>query len=127
MLSTSAFTGSTTLPVSRNSSTSMMTAISPSTSGSREVIACTLSRLVWAGPVNSTVRPPGVGNRVQPGQLVLGARRRTAAATLPTVSRVLPDASPVAASGGPTSWPSTKVPEGADTESTSGTRDRSAA
>ncbi len=59
MLSTSALTGSTTLPVSRNSSTSMITAISPSTSGSREVIACTLSRLIWAVPVNSTVRPPG--------------------------------------------------------------------
>ena len=46
MLRASAFTGSSTLPVSKNSSTSMITAISPSTSGSREVMACTLSRLV---------------------------------------------------------------------------------
>ena len=35
-LSTNAFSGSTTLPVSRNSSTKVITAIKPNTSGSRE-------------------------------------------------------------------------------------------
>ena len=54
MLSTNAFSGTTTLPVSRNSSTNMMTAMSPRTNGSRVVIASTLSRLIWAVPVIST-------------------------------------------------------------------------
>ncbi len=45
-LSANAFRGITTLRVSRNSSTNMMAAINPSTSGSRDVMACTLSRLI---------------------------------------------------------------------------------
>ena len=46
---------------------------------------------------------------------------------LPTVRNALPCATPVAAAGGPTLAPSTKVPVGADTAETSGTRDRFAA
>ncbi len=61
MLSANAFSGMTMLPVSRNSSTNMMTAISPSTSGSREVMASTLSRLICAVPVMSTCLPAGAG------------------------------------------------------------------
>ena len=81
-LSTRAFNGSTTLPVSRNSSTNVMTAMTPSTSGSREVIAATLSRLTWAIPVNSTSRPPGPAtscNRVELGLGGIGEQRRIAA------------------------------------------------
>ena len=59
MLSTKAFSGTTTLPVSRNSSANMITAISPSTSGSRDVMASTLSRLICAVPVMSTGLPSG--------------------------------------------------------------------
>ncbi len=44
-LSTKAFSGRMTLPVSRNSSTKVMAAITPSTSGNRDVMASELSRL----------------------------------------------------------------------------------
>ena len=44
-----------------------------------------------------------------------------------TVRKALPPATPVGADGGPTMVPATKVPLGADTADTSGTRDRSAA
>ena len=57
--STNAFSGTITLPVSRNSTANMITAMSPSTTGNRDVIASTLSRLTCAVPVNSTWRPPG--------------------------------------------------------------------
>ena len=72
-LSTNAFSGITTLPVSRKSSTNMMTAISPSTSGSREVMASTLSRLVCAVPVKSTCLAAGRRDRVQAVELSFGA------------------------------------------------------
>ena len=46
MFSTTAFSGSTTLPVNRNKSPKVITPITPSTQGSRVVIASTLSRLI---------------------------------------------------------------------------------
>ena len=58
-LSTNAFSGIITLPVSRNNTTNMITAMSPSTTGSRDVMASTLSRLTCAVPANSMLRPPG--------------------------------------------------------------------
>ena len=61
------------LPVNRNSSANMMAAMSPSTSGSRDVIASTLSRFTCAVPVMSTCLPAGVGHRVQVVELVLRA------------------------------------------------------
>ena len=70
-LSTNAFSGMTMLPVSRNSSTNMMTAMSPSTSGSRDVMASTLSRFVCAVPVMSTCLPAGAWHRVQAVELRL--------------------------------------------------------
>ena len=45
-LSTMAFSGSTKLPVSRNSSTNVITPIRPSTNGIRDVTAETMSRLI---------------------------------------------------------------------------------
>ena len=78
----SAFSGSTTLPVSRNSSTNVMAAISPSTSGSRSVTASTLSRLTCATPPISTDRPAGPAtwcNRVELGVVGLRKQRRRAA------------------------------------------------
>jgi hypothetical protein len=59
MFSTNAFSGIITLPVSRNSTANMITAMSPSTTGNRDVMASTLSRLTCAVPANSTWRPPG--------------------------------------------------------------------
>ena len=126
MLRISALIGSTTLPVSRNSSTNMMTAIRPNTNGSREMIASTLSRFVCASPPNSTTRPSGVGTECIRLSWVSEASENNGSA-LPTVNNVLPDTSPVAVSGGPVKEPATKVPLGADTEFTSGIRDRSAA
>ena len=51
-LSTNAFSGSITLPVSRNSSTNVIAAITPRTSGNRDVMASALSRLICATPVS---------------------------------------------------------------------------
>ena len=53
----------------------------PSTSGSRDVIASTLSRLTWAVPVSSDVTAAGAGHRVQAVELGLrrvGEQRRGA-------------------------------------------------
>ena len=126
MLSTRALIGSTTLPVSRNSKTSMMAAINPRTRGSRERMASTLSRLVCARPPNSTGRPPGAGTSCRRSSWFSDASENNGT-ELPMVISVLPDTCPVAANGGPVNSPPTKVPLGADTEFTSGTRDSSAA
>lgn len=48
-------------------------------------------------------------------------------AVLLTVRNALPSLSPVAPAGGPTRVPPVKVPPGADTADTSGTRDSAAA
>src|ERR1700751_50042 len=53
-LSSNAFSGSTTLPVGVNNSANVITAITASTLGIREVTALLLSRLIWAVPVSST-------------------------------------------------------------------------
>ena len=124
-MSSNAFTGSTTLPVSRNSSTNVIAAITPSTSGSRESIAVALSRLVCAVPASSTGCRPD-RDRVQPVELGRRAPENSGA-VLPTVRNALPSLIAVAADGGPTSMPSTNVPPGADTDDTSGTCDSSAA
>src|SRR5271165_3475840 len=118
-LHTSAFTGSTTLPVSRNSSTNAMQAISPNTSGSRFTTALTLSMLICANPLNSTGRPAGPATLRNRSSWVAEACENSGA--------VLASANPVAAAGGPTRLPATNVPVGAVTDDTSGTRDRSAA
>ena len=52
-LSTSALTGSTTLPVNRNSRTNVVAAITPIASGSRSVMPAGLSRLICATPSGS--------------------------------------------------------------------------
>ncbi len=65
-LSTRAFSGKTTLPVSRNSSRKVITAMTPSTNGNREVMASTLSRLIWAIPVSCTARSPGPATACRP-------------------------------------------------------------
>ena len=55
----SALIGITTLPVSRNSSTKVIAAITPSTVGSRSVTASTLSQLTCAIPAIWTDLPAG--------------------------------------------------------------------
>src|ERR1700716_1449108 len=80
-LSTNDFSGNTTLPVSRNSSTNVIAAMIPRTVGSREGIACELSRLIWATPVSCTDLPAGAlaprGRRPpRPAIDERGARRR---------------------------------------------------
>ena len=127
-LHTRAFTGSTTLPVSKNSSTNaMMRLMSPSTSGRRAVIACTLSRLIWATPAISTDWPGRTGHGVQPVELgVGGLREQRRGGWRPSKTRCRAPR-PVAADGGPTRLPATNVPVGAETAVTSATRDRSAA
>ena len=121
-----AFVASGAATMKMNSSTSMMVAIRPSTSGSLAVMASTLSRLVCARPPNSTVRPAGVGIACIRLSWVSDACENSGS-ELPTVSRMLPDTSPVAAIGGPVSTPLAKFPLGADTELTSATREISAA
>ena len=82
MLSTNAFSGIITLPVSRNSTANMITAMSPSTTGNRDVMASTLSRLTCAVPANSTSAPAGALDCVQAVELGLGGfgeQRRGAA------------------------------------------------
>src|SRR6201993_5590933 len=125
-LHASAFTGSTTLPVSRNSSTNVMAAISPNTSGSRSVTASTLSRLTCATPPISADRPAGPATSCNRLSWVSEACENSGA-VLVTVRNALPSANPVAAAGGPIGFPPTNVPLGADTADTSGTRDKSAA
>jgi hypothetical protein len=53
-LSSSVFSGNTTLPVSRNITTKVITAMTVSTSGNREVMASAVSRFTWATPVTKT-------------------------------------------------------------------------
>ena len=104
-LSTSALSGSTTLPVSRNSSPKVMTAISPSTPGSRDVMASTLSRLICAMPVNSTGRPAGPGTACSRSSWVsrgVGEQRRGAADGQERAAVAPPRWPPT---GGPTSVP----------------------
>src|SRR5258707_14456298 len=125
-LHTSALAGSTTLPVSKNSSTNVMAAISPKTSGSRSVTASTLSRLTCATPAISTDRPAGPAtscNRLSWGSDAC----ENSGAVLLTVRNALPSTNPVAATGGPAGVPLTNVPLGAVTADTSGNRDRFAA
>ena len=98
-LRTRALTGRTTLPVSRNSSTKVTTAMMASTSGRREVMASTLSRLIWAMPVNSTARPPGVATSCRRSSCVADAGENSGA-LLPTVRKALPSADP----GGGRRW-----------------------
>ena len=88
-LSTNAFSGITTLPVNRNSRTNMMTAISPSTSGNRDAMASTLSRLICAVPVKSTCLPPGVGTACRRSSWV-SERSENSGAVLSTVRNALP-------------------------------------
>ena len=70
-LSSNAFNGSTTLPVSKNSSTNVIAAITASTVGSREVIASQPSRLICADSGHLYVLAAGAGDGVQPVQLGL--------------------------------------------------------
>ena len=126
--SANAFSGITTLPVSRNSSTNMITPISASTTGRVEVMASTLSRLIWAMPVNSTAA--GAGTACNPSSWA-SERSVNSGAVLSTVRKALrtesPFSRPVGADGGPTRVPAANVPEGTDTAVTSRTRDSSAA
>ena len=60
----------------------MITAMSPSTTGSRDVMASTLSRLTCAVPANRTSRPPGPADGMQRVELSFGGvgeQRRGAA------------------------------------------------
>ena len=125
-LSTNAFSGRTTLPVSRNSSTNVIAAITPSTSGSREVIASELSRLICATPVSCTGWPAGRATACNRSSWASEASANSGA-LLPTVRNALPSLIPVAADGGPAGLPPTNVPPGDDTEDTSGTCDSCAA
>src|ERR1700736_55506 len=125
-LHASAVSGRTTLPVSRNNSANVITAIKPSTSGSHVVMAATLSWLIWAVPVISTARPAGPGTSCRRSSCA-SELSENSGALLPTVRNALPSATPAAAAGGPTLALSTKVPVGADTWVTSGTCDNAAA
>ena len=101
MLSTNVFSGSTTLPVSRNISTKVTAPISASTNGSRELTACALSRLICAAPANSVSRPPGGATACSRSSWVSEACEYSGAVEL-TVTNALPSFNPVAAAGGPT-------------------------
>src|ERR1700716_3955720 len=125
-LSTNDFSGNTTLPVSRNSSTNVIVAMVPRTVGSREVIACELSRLIWATPVSCTDLPAGALTARSRSSWVSDALVNSGA-VLPTVRKAPPSFSPVAADGGPTGPPSPNPAPGADTDDTSGTCDSAAA
>src|SRR5690348_3822981 len=121
-LSTNALSGNITLPVSRNSSTNVITAMIPRTIGNRDVIASELSRLTCATPVNSTCCPAGGGTARNRSSCDSDASLNNGA-VLPTVRNALPYLNPVAAEGGPTDRPPANVPPGADTDDTSGTCD----
>src|SRR6478752_9283621 len=125
-LSTNAFSGNTTLPVSRNSSTNVITPMMPRTIGSREVIASELSRLTCATPVSWTGWPSGGVTACSRSSCVSDASLKSGA-VLPTVRNALPSLTPVSIDGGPAGLPSTYVPPGADTADTSGTCDSAAA
>ena len=125
-LSTTAFTGSTTLPVSRNSSPSVMTAMAASTHGSRSVTACTLSWLICATPASCTVRPSGPLTACTASSCACDASENSGA-LLPMVRKALPSTIAAPGPAGPTFRPPTKVPVGAVTSVTAATRERSAA
>src|SRR5271165_2836979 len=122
----SALTGSTTLPVSTNSSTNVIAAITVSTVGKRLVIAAALSRFICAVPVKFTCRPAGPAVACRRSSWVSDAAENNGAVLL-TVTKELPYDIAVGADGGPARVPAAKVPPGADTDATSGTRDRAAA
>src|SRR3954466_11507079 len=125
-LSTNAFNGNTTLPVSRNSSTNVITAMMPSTVGSRDVIDSELSRLICATPVSSTCWPSG-GVTARGRSSCDPDASENSGEVLPIVMNALPSLNPVAAEGGPAFPPPANVPPGADTDDTSGTCDSAAA
>jgi hypothetical protein len=125
-LSTNAFSGSTTLPVSRNSSTKVIAAITPRTSGRREVIASELSRLICAMPVICTCWSAG-GLTARSRSSWASEASVNSGAVLLTVRNALPSLTAVAADGGPAGLPPTNVLPGAETDVTSGTCDSSAA
>ena len=114
------------LPVSRNSSTNMMTAMSPSTSGSRDGDGVDAVAVGLRGAGHVDVPACRAGYRVQAVELSfrpVGEQRSRAVDGEERAAGVCP----AGADGGPTRLPSTNVPVGADTADTSGTRDRSAA
>jgi hypothetical protein len=123
---TNAFSGKTTLPVRRNSRIRVTTAMIDSTTGSLDVTASELSRLICAHPVSWTARPPGVATACSRSSCVREASEFSRAVLL-TVRNALPSFHPVGVDGGPTRAPSTNVPLGADTAETSCVRDRSVA
>jgi hypothetical protein len=125
-LSTRAFSGKTTLPVSRNNNTNVIATISVSTMGSREVTARTVSRLIAAVPVSSACRPAGPRMACNRSSWVSEACENSGA-LLATVRNALPSLMAVAAEGGPTNLPATNEPSGADADDTSGTWDSCAA
>jgi hypothetical protein len=125
-LSSSALSGSTTLPVSRNSSRKVIAAMTDNTSGSREVTVFALSRLICAHPVSWTFWPPGVATACSRSNWVSEACEYSRAVEL-TVKKAPPSFNPFAADAGPARSPPTNVPPGEDTEDTSGTSDSAAA
>ena len=92
----------------------MITAITPSTRGSRAVMDATLSTLFCATPVKRTGWPAGPGTACSARSWSLEASENSAA-LLWTVRNAAPLAMPVGAVGGPVRSPSTKVPAGDET------------
>src|ERR1700687_2632974 len=125
-LSTSATSGSTTLPVSMNSNTNVIAAIPASTSGSRLTIVCTLSRLTWATPASRTGFPAGPGTACSRSSCIWESAENSGA-VLDTGRNALSSLTPVAALGGPAGAPSTNVATGEATDDVSGTCDNCAA
>ena len=109
MLTNTALTGNTTLPVNRNSSTRVMPAMIPSTSGTRLMMAFTLSRLLAAAPPRSTVLSPGTATVRRLSSWRAEASEYSGALLL-TVNSALPSLIPAGAVCGPTRVPSTNVP-----------------
>src|SRR6476620_10012587 len=122
ILSNNAFKGNTTLPVSKNSSTNVIDAIKPRTSGSLDVIPSALSRLICAIPVISTRWPAGPATACNRSSWLSDAGENSGA-VLPMVRNALPSLIAVGADGSPTRAPPTNVPPGADTDDTPGTWD----
>ena len=69
----------------------MITAMSPSTTGNRDVMASTLSRLTCAVPANSTSRPPGPWTACRPSSWA-SEDSENSGAVLRTVRYALPPA-----------------------------------
>src|SRR6185312_2115585 len=124
-LSSNAFSGSTTLPVSMNSSMNVITAITVSTAGIRDVTAVLLSRLTCAVPVSNTSWPAGPTTACRRSSCVSDASLNNGV-LLATVTNARLSLTPVAAVGGPTGTPCTNIPLGVDTDDTSGTLDSAA-